>query len=119
MAEHNDLGKKGEALAASYIQQKGYKIITRNYRFKHLEIDLIAKDNDVLVIIEVKTRASRFLAGPEKTVTQGKQKLLIKAANQYIIENEVDLDCRFDIISIVLNDKEMDISHLSDAFYPK
>jgi putative endonuclease len=71
-----------------------------------------------LIIVEVKTRASRYLAGPEITVTKSKQQLIIKAANQYIIENEIDLETRFDIISIILNQQETDIDHLVDAYYP-
>ena len=118
MAEHNELGKKGEDLATQFLIKKGYKILSRNYRFKKLEIDIIAEYKNELIIVEVKTRASRFLAGPEETVTKGKQKSIIKAANQYIIEHEVDLETRFDIISIILNQKETSIEHLEDAFYP-
>jgi len=118
MADHNDLGKKGEELAFNYLIKKGYKILCRNYRFKRNEIDIIAEFENTLIIIEVKTRASRFLAGPEETVTKGKQKTIIKVAHEYIIENEIDLDTQFDIISIILNEKETHIEHLIDAFYP-
>lgn len=118
MADHNDLGAKGEALAFSYLQKKGYKILSKNYRFKRNEIDIVAEFDNTLIIVEVKTRASRFLAGPEETVTKSKQKTIIKVANEYIHEHEVDLDTRFDIISIILNEKETSIEHLIDAFYP-
>jgi len=118
MADHNDLGNKGEKLAFNYLVKKGYKILTRNYRFKRNEIDIVAEFENTLIIIEVKTRASRFLAGPEETVTPAKQKTIIKVANDYIQEHEIDLDTRFDIISIILNEKETNIEHLIDAFYP-
>jgi putative endonuclease len=118
MAEHNELGKKGEALAVDFLTQKGYDILSTNYRFKHLEIDIIAKNNSQIVFVEVKTRQTSFLAGPEETVTKSKQKLIIKAANQYIIENEIDEESRFDIISIILNNNTKSIEHLEDAFYP-
>ena len=118
MAEHNELGKKGEELATQFLRQKGYKILIRNYRFKKLEIDIIAQDKDELIIVEVKTRASRYLAGPEDTVSLNKQRLIVKAANQYIEEHDVDLDTRFDIVSIILNEKETNVEHLIDAFYP-
>jgi len=118
MAEHNELGEKGEELATQFLRQKGYKILQRNYRFKKLEVDIICEDKNELVIIEVKTRASRYLAGPEDTVSKSKQKSIVKAANQYIIDNEIDLETRFDIVSIILNDKETHIDHLIDAFYP-
>jgi len=118
MADHNDLGNEGEKLAFNYLVKKGYKILTRNYRFKRNEIDIVAEFENTLIIIEVKTRASRFLAGPEETVTPAKQKTIIKVANDYIQEHEIDLDTRFDIISIILNEKETNIEHLIDAFYP-
>lgn len=118
MAEHNELGEKGEELATYFLRNKGYKILQRNYRYKKLEVDIICEDKNELVIIEVKTRASRYLAGPEDTVSKSKQKLIVKAANQYIIENEIDLDTRFDIVSIILNEKETKVEHLIDAFYP-
>lgn len=118
MAEHNELGKKGEALASEFLVKNGYKILSKNYRFKKLELDIIAEYKNELIIVEVKTRASRYLAGAEVTVTKNKQKLIIKGANQYIIENKIDLETRFDIISIILNQQETDIDHLIDAFYP-
>ena len=118
MADHNELGIKGEELAFNYLVKKGYKILSRNYRFKHNEIDIVAQFESTLVIVEVKTRASRFLAGPEDTVTPSKQKSIIKVANAYIHDHEVDLDTRFDIISIILNEKETHIEHMVDAFYP-
>lgn len=118
MAEHNELGKKGEAMAVDFLTNKGYDILCENYRFKHLEIDIIAKNNKQIVFVEVKTRQSSFLSGPEETVTKSKQKLIIKAANQYILENEIDEESRFDIISIILNNNTKSIEHLEDAFYP-
>jgi len=118
MADHNELGKKGEELAFHYLVKKGYKILAKNWRFKRNEIDIIAEYNNTLIIVEVKTRASRFLAGPEETVTKSKQKTIIKVADAYIQDYEIDIDTRFDIISIILNSKETDIEHLVDAFYP-
>ena len=81
MAEHNELGKKGEALAASFVCKLGYKILIKNYRYKKLELDIVAEYKNELIIIEVKTRHSRYLAGPEDTVTLGKQKSIIKYCN--------------------------------------
>jgi len=118
MAEHNELGEKGERIAVDFIKNLGYKILEKNYHFKKLEVDIIAEFENELIVIEVKTRASRFLAGPEVTVTKSKQKSIIKVANEYIIDREIDLDCRFDIISIILNQNEKSIEHLIDAFYP-
>ena len=118
MAEHNELGKAGEDIAAEFLRKIGYQIRTRNYRFKHLEVDIIAQDKDELVIVEVKTRTSGYLAEAGLTVSKNKQKGVIKAANNYIIENEIDLECRFDIITVILNSKGKEIEHIKGAFYP-
>lgn len=118
MADHNELGKQGEQIAFDYLRKKGYKILERNYRFRHLEVDLIAEYDGFLVAVEVKTRNSDFMAGPEVTVTKQKQKSIVKVANAYIQENEIDPDTRFDIISIILNQKQKIIEHFQDAFYP-
>lgn len=118
MAEHNELGKKGEQMAADYLSKKGYKILERNYRFRQLELDILAMDKDELVVVEVKTRQTDYLAGPEVTVTKKKQRDLVKAANAYILEKDMDVETRFDIISIILNQYESSIDHIEDAFYP-
>jgi len=118
MAQHNELGEKGERLAKDFLIKKGYEILTTNYRFKHLEVDIIAKFKNELIVVEVKTRASEYLAGPEDTVTKSKQRSIVKVANEYILEHDLDIDIRFDIISIILNEKETKIEHLEDAFYP-
>ncbi|MDQ3046527.1 MAG: YraN family protein [Bacteroidota bacterium] len=116
MAEHNDTGAKGENLAVDYLKSKGYTTLETNWRFKNLEADIIAKINDTLVIAEVKTRRSNYFGEPETFVTKQKQKNLIKAANEYIERNELDLEVRFDIISIVLGKDRMEINHIEDAF---
>ena len=118
MADHNEFGKHGEELAAKYLVQKGYEILHRNYRFQRSELDIIAKKDNMLIVVEVKTRNSSYLAGPEITVTKAKQKSIIKTANFYIREHNLDLETQFDIISIILNPNEQVIEHLEDAFYP-
>ena len=118
MADHNELGKEGEEMAAAYLQKKGYVILARNYTFKKSELDIVAMQDGKLIVVEVKTRNSDYLAGPEITVTKKKQKALIKAANFYIHEKDLDVETRFDIISIILNSKEQTLEHLEDAFYP-
>lgn len=117
MAEHNITGKTGEEMAAKYMEDKGFIVLETNWRFKNLEADIIAKIAKTLVIAEVKTRKSNYFGEPESFVTKQKQKNLIKAANEYIVRNNLDLEVRFDIISIVLNDNTA-IKHIEDAFYP-
>ncbi|MES2286222.1 MAG: YraN family protein [Bacteroidota bacterium] len=118
MAEHNDTGTKGEELAATFLQNKGYLILEKNWRFKNLEADIIATVADTLIIAEVKTRKSNYFGEPETFVNKQKQKNLIKTAQEYIERNQLDLEVRFDIISIILGDSQMKINHIEDAFYP-
>ena len=118
MAKHNELGKRGEELATQYLTEKGYEILERNWRNKHKEIDIIAKDGDCLVIVEVKTRQTDEYGDPDIAVTRQKQWRLISAANAYVFQNKLDIDTRFDIISIVFHDDEPIIEHIEDAFLP-
>ena len=118
MAAHNDFGNLGEELAVDYLTGKGYKILERNWRNIHKEIDIIAKDGDFLVIVEVKTRQTDAYGAPDTAVTKRKQRMLIAAANAYITRNKLDVETRFDIISIILKGSEPVIEHIEDAFLP-
>jgi putative endonuclease len=118
MAEHNELGNIGEQLAVDLLLQKGYQIIERNWRYLKAEIDIIAqKEPKTLVVVEVKTRSNSFIGKPEEFVTDKKIKLLVKAANEYVITHKLDVEVRFDIIAIVKNTKYQKVEHLEDAFY--
>ena len=118
MAEHNDFGKLGEELAVDYLTGKGYEILERNWRNIHKEIDIIAKDGKFLVIVEVKTRQTDEYGEPDIAVTKRKQRMLIAAANAYITRKGLDMETRFDIISIIFRDGEPVIEHIEDAFLP-
>ena len=118
MAEHHITGEKGESLAAKYLQEKGYVILETNWNFKSAEIDIIAQHNDILIIVEVKTRKSNYFGEPEEWVTKQKQKHLIKAAQGYIEKNNLTMEARFDIVSIILGRDKYQINHICDAFYP-
>lgn len=119
MATHNELGALGEQIAVDYLIERGYQIIERNWSNGHKEIDIIAKDGDTIVIVEVKTRRSTYLVEPEIAVDVYKQRNLIWAANSYVNRNQYDNDVRFDIISIVIDrNNEKRIEHIEDAFYP-
>ncbi|OXG09293.1 putative endonuclease [Flavobacterium araucananum] len=121
MAEHNELGKKGEDLAVDYLQENGYKILERNWTFKKAEIDIIAQKDLFLAVIEVKTRSSLDFGLPQDFVKPKKIQLLIKAVNAYINYREKDsyddLNIRFDIIAIHKDGETFAIEHLTDAFY--
>jgi len=118
MSEHHELGKMGEVEAAHFLQAKGYRILATNWRFKNDEIDLIALDKDTLVVVEVKTRSSAYYGAPFEAVTKKKQAFLIRAANAYIEQNNIDMECRFDVISIVFRNNMPELDHIVDAFYP-
>ena len=118
MADHNELGKLGEQLAAQFLLDKGYTILERNFVFDKAEIDIIAqKEEDTIVIVEVKTRNSAFFGDPQSFVTPGKVKLLVKAANEYMIANDLSKEVRFDIISVLKNNTTQKIEHFQNAFY--
>jgi len=119
MSEHNELGKQGEEIATKYLLKLGYKVLDVNWRAGRNEIDIIAKDKDFLVIIEVKSRGSDTFMEPEEAVTREKQQSLIRAANAYIFRKNIMLETRFDIISIIHNKNETRVNHLKDAFYPR
>jgi putative endonuclease len=117
MAEHNDLGKLGEELAVDFLQQNGYDILETNWTFQKAEIDIIAQKENTLAIVEVKTRSSLEFGLPQDFVKPKKIQLLVKAVNEYLISNDLDLEVRFDIISVYKEDKELKIEHLEDAFF--
>jgi putative endonuclease len=116
MAFHNELGKIGEELAVNHLQQKGYEILETNWRYLKAEIDIIAQRGNTLAIVEVKTRSSDVISTPEDAVNPKKIKLLVSAANEYVIQNDLDVDVRFDIIAILKNKNAFSITHIEEAF---
>ena len=119
MAAHNDLGALGEQFALEYLLEKNYQILETKWVCGHKEVDIIAKDGDTIVFVEVKTRHDKCLVDPEITVDIYKQRHLIWAANNYVNRYQYDLEVRFDIIAIVVNsNNEKKIEHIIDAFYP-
>jgi putative endonuclease len=112
------LGRNGEQEAVKYLQKKGLTIVKLNWRFKKLEIDIIAKDKEELVIVEVKARGTNAFGEPETFVNKRKQNLLIKAANAYILETDFQGETRFDIVAIVEENSEFIVKHIPNAFAP-
>lgn len=117
MAEHNELGKLGEELAVEYLQKNGYKILETNWVFQKAEIDIIAQKNNLLAAVEVKTRSSKEFGLPQDFVKPKKIQLLVKAVNEYVISNDLDVEVRFDIIAISKAEKGFSIEHLENAFF--
>ncbi len=117
MADHNELGARGEDEAVNFLIKNGYRIKERNWRFAKAEIDIIAENDEWLVMAEVKTRSNDAFGSPEEFVSKVKQKHLIRAANRYLELYPTDKDTRFDIISIVIEPKFL-LEHIPEAFYP-
>ena len=118
MAEHINTGKKGEEIAVNYLISIGYQVLETNWRFGHKEIDIIALHKKDVIFIEVKTRKSSYYEKPYESVGSQKQQFLIEAAEAYIEKNEFDVEIRFDIISILLENKKTNIEHIENAFTP-
>lgn len=117
MAEHNKLGDLGEELAVEHLVKNGYDILERNYTYQKAEVDIIAQKGDTLVVIEVKTRSTADFGNPQDFLKPKQMKRLVMAVDAYIIENDLDVQVRFDIIAIVIEGKTIDLEHLEDAFY--
>ena len=117
MAQHNELGKKGEQIAVDFLLKKGYEILERNYRFQKAEIDIIAKVKDTLAIVEVKTRSTADFGNPQDFLKPKQIQRLVNATDEFVNTNKLDVEVRFDIIAIVKENKQYKIEHLEDAFY--
>ncbi|MCL4135641.1 UNVERIFIED_CONTAM: hypothetical protein GTU68_042343, partial [Idotea baltica] len=109
MAQHNELGKKGEQIAIDFLLKNDYKILEKNYRYLKAEVDIIAQKKDILAVVEVKTRTSNYFGNPEEFVSPKKIKLLLSAIDYYVNERDLDVEVRFDIIAIITNKKETKI----------
>jgi putative endonuclease len=114
----SELAKKGEELACEYLVSKGYTIVQRNYRTGQGELDIIARDKNFIVIVEVKTRESAFLTDPLQLVPLTKQRQVIKMANTYLKRLSTLEQARFDIIVVIHNSGYTKLEHIEDAFYP-
>lgn len=116
MAEHNDFGKMGERLAQRYLVEHDYEIVECDWRVGHNDIDIIARDGNEFVFVEVKTRKSNDFGEPEYWVDRKKQRVYVSLANLYVQQHNIDDEVRFDIISIVINQSEYKVRHIIRAF---
>ncbi|AXP80437.1 hypothetical protein CJ739_1348 [Mariniflexile rhizosphaerae] len=117
MAKHNELGKEGEQLAVDLLLKNGYAILERNYRFDKAEVDIIAQKDTILAIVEVKTRSTVDFGNPQDFVKPKQIQRLVKAVDEYITVNGLDIEVRFDIIAIVKRGNALNVEHLENAFY--
>jgi putative endonuclease len=117
MARHNETGRKGEETAANYLLAQGYTILARNYRYRKAEIDLIARKDNLLVFVEVKTRSRHDYGYPEEAVSARKIQLFLRTAEEYIYRTRWRFDLRFDIIAIQTDGQHYEVYHIEDAFH--
>jgi len=118
MADHNELGRTGESIAAEYLEKKGFEILERNWQYNHKELDLIAMHGDYLVIIEVKTRTSDGWENPKEAITNGKIRFIVEATEAYINATDIENEVRFDVVTLIPNGEDWIIEHIDEAFHP-
>jgi uncharacterized protein (TIGR00252 family) len=111
-----DPGRRAEDLAARYLEERGYAILERGYRGAGGEIDLVARQGDCLVFVEVKSAWGRRLGRPEERVDAAKQGHLVRAARQYLLAHDLKGDCRFDVVVIEGSPEGPRFTHLVSAF---
>jgi putative endonuclease len=118
MAEHLVIGAQGEQLACQWLENKGFRILHRNWRHKRDELDIVALDGRFLVVVEVKTLTSAGWNTPETAVTTRKQQKLMRAAVELAYQTPGDLELRFDVIAITHTPQGPEVLHIPNAFYP-
>ncbi|MGB3778119.1 MAG: YraN family protein [Tunicatimonas sp.] len=108
-------GKQGEEMATRFLQEKGLTLVAKNYRHRRDEIDLVMRDRDTLVFVEVKLRRNANFGDPETFVDQSQAERIAEAADHYVHEMEWEGNIRFDIVAITLQ-PQITIEHFEDAF---
>ena len=117
MTPSKELGIKGEEIAVCYLKKEGYKILARNWFYDHKEVDIIAKQGDEIVIVEVKTREGDYFEEPWEAVSTRKIRNLVEVADAWLNQHEINLETRFDVISIIFSDDvKYELTHFPDAF---
>ncbi|MET1258193.1 YraN family protein [Flagellimonas sp. DF-77] len=117
MGKHHDFGRIGEAKAVTFLEARGYEVLERNWRFQRAEIDIIARIDETICIIEVKSRKNDSLRPIALAVDRKKIRLLLTAADAYVTENDISFEVRFDIITVLQKGTRFEIEHLQHAFY--
>lgn len=120
MLTKKEIGILGENAATNLLIEKGYTILERNYRINHLEVDIIAQKDDIIVFVEVKTRSEDFIVSPLDAVNYRKQNLIVNAADGYMRHFNRDEEARLDVIIVLHNNgKIVSIEHIEDAYQPQ
>lgn len=118
MLSHREIGTTAEEIAQQHILKLGYRILDTNWQYGHLELDIVALENDQLVVVEVKSRNGIRYEHPSEAITNTKIKRIVDAAEAYIFKKDLNLDTRFDVITIIFFGERFELEHFKDAFYP-
>ena len=111
-------GNYGESLAFDFLQQQGFVVLERNWRYKHCEVDIICQKNNILHFVEVKTRTNQKFGNPEESISQKKMNALKKVAEEYLIQHTEFVQIQFDVVAIKLNNHIIeDIFFIEDVFF--
>ena len=118
MAEKNETGKKGEAVARSYLEINGFSILHTNWRYRRYELDIVASNGRELVVVEVKTRSKNHLLDPEESINYHKIRHITAATDVYIRKYGIDLPVRFDVLCLTKDKQSFTVEkHYEDAFF--
>src|SRR5665811_1168933 len=118
MVSQREIGELAEAIAQQYLVKLGYKILNTNWYYGHLELDIVAREGEQLVVVEVKSRNGIRYEHPSEAVTNAKIKRIVEAAEGYIQEKDLNMETRFDVITVIFFEKKYELEHFKDAFYP-
>ena len=121
MTSTNDIGDRGEDIAETHLEENGYRVLERNYRFERNEVDLVCLDPDKggeIVFVEVKTRTGLGYGAPEESITEEKKASLVEVAQAYLHERQLrGSPARFDVVTVLLGDGQPEIEHYENAFW--
>lgn len=121
MTSTNDIGDRGEEIAAAHLKEDGYRILERNYHFERNEVDIVCLDPDKggeIVFVEVKTRTGLGYGAPEESITEEKKDSLVEVAQAYLHERQLQgSPARFDVVTVLLDDAQPEIEHYENAFW--
>ena len=118
MSEHINLGKQGEKIAYLFLRKKGYEILATNFRYEKTEIDIICRNGNTIIFVEVKTRSTDAYGSPEEAVDLKKQDKIVHTAERFIEVHDMLGDIRFDVVSIIIDGRKSKVTHIKDAFFP-
>lgn len=118
MVSAKEIGKIAEGMAQQHLIGLGYKIIATNWHHGHLELDIVAMDGEELVVVEVKGRTGLRYEHPSEAVTNTKIKRIVEAADAFLVERELDVETRFDVVTVIFFKEGHELEHFKDAFYP-